>query len=236
MKGKPKPSFLFLYAVIVSAMAFVFGSSRSLLLPASLNTLLGFSLGRKSLPMKLVLAILLLNGWGAALNGIYFHNTGYVILSFGAVTIKSGAFQSFAVLNLRFLLIIGSTLFMLGMSGGSRELVKSLERDLRMPSWMAFSISHSFRLFPLISRDYGELMIARKERGIGSNVMNPAVLKEVLFSIMNVGYERAIWSGISAELRGVRLRKAGRREPLSTYDVALLVLAAAEWVSAAYLL
>ncbi|MGC9115378.1 MAG: energy-coupling factor transporter transmembrane component T [Fervidicoccaceae archaeon] len=231
-RKSPKPSVLFLYSMAVSAMAFIFSSPAALAVPAILNSILGFPLGRRSLPMKLVFIILIFNMWGALLNGIYFHNEGFVVLSIGGFAVRSGAFASFITLNLRFFLIIGATLLMLGLSGGSRELVRSLERDLGMPPWIAFSISHAFRLFPLLSRDYGELIVARKEREVGTNIFNPIVLKEVLFSMLSVSYERAVWSGISAELRGVKIRKRSMRGKIELQDLAVLALAAAEWVYA----
>lgn len=233
-RGRIKPSVLFLYAIAVSAMAFVFSSPASLAFPAVLNAALGFPIGRKSLPMKLIFIILLFNAWGALLNGIYFHNSGEVLLSLGSFTLRSEALSSFITLNLRFFLIIGATLFMLGLSGGSRDLVRSLERDLGMPSSIAFSISHAFRLFPLLSKDYGELIAARRERRVGTNVLNPFVLKEVLVSMLSVSYERAVWSGISAELRGVKLRKRRMRERMSVKDLAVVALAASEWACALF--
>ncbi|MGB9831614.1 MAG: energy-coupling factor transporter transmembrane component T, partial [Fervidicoccus fontis] len=202
---KIKPSMLFIYAIAVSIMAFVFNLPSSLLIPSLLNFILGICYGRKTLPMKLIFVILMINAWGALINGIYFHNTGPMLFKIGGLSVRYNALTSFLLVNLRSFLIIGSTLFMLGMSGGSRELIRSLERDLGMPPWIAFSISHAFRLFPLISRDYRELQIARKERKAGTNILNPLILKEVLISILNVSYERAQWSGISAELRGVKL-------------------------------
>ncbi|MEM4427644.1 MAG: energy-coupling factor transporter transmembrane component T, partial [Zestosphaera sp.] len=140
MKLKYRESTLFLYALGISLVAFIANSINSIMLPSLLNGILGFVLGGKKLPQKLLAILLLLNAWGAFLNGLYFHNFGEVIISTQAIVIRRGAIESFLLVSLRFFLVVGATLLMLGLVN-VRDLIKSLERDLRIPPGIAFSIA-----------------------------------------------------------------------------------------------
>ncbi|MCC6032475.1 MAG: energy-coupling factor transporter transmembrane protein EcfT [Desulfurococcaceae archaeon] len=233
MRARYRESTLFLYALGASLLAFVANSVKSLILPSLINGILGFASGSKKIPQKLLAALLVLNAWGAFINGLYFHNVGDEIVSIQAVTIRSGAVESFLILTLRFFLIVGSTLLMLGLVN-VRDLIRSLERDLRVPSGIAFSIAYAFRLFPLLSKDLSEIRIARKERGFTSVVLSPKHLRSILLPMLNISYERAVWGGISAELRGLRLRKVSGRKPLGLGDVIILSALALQWVISLY--
>ncbi|MEM2020975.1 MAG: energy-coupling factor transporter transmembrane component T [Zestosphaera sp.] len=224
-----RESSLFIYALGVSVIAFVSNSVEALLIPSLINGALGLVLGSKRLPMKLLLTLLALSIWGAFLNGLYFHNTGEVIISTQVLTVKSGAIESFLVVNFRFFLVVGATLTMLGLVN-IRDLIKSLERDLRMPPGLAFSIAYAFRLFPLLSRDLNEVLVARRERGVGTNIINPNNLRSTLLPILNLSYERAVWGGISAELRGLSFRKSLKRKPLGPGDLIIILALTAQWL------
>jgi len=234
MKARYRESTLFLYALGASLLAFVASSVKSLILPSLINGILGFALGSKKMPQKLLVALLVLNMWGAFINGLYFHNVGDEIISIQAVTIRSGAVESFLIVTLRFFLIVGSTLFMLGLVN-VRDLIKSLERDLRIPSGIAFSIAYAFRLFPLLSKDLSEIRIARKERGLTSVVLSPKHLRSILLPMLNISYERAVWGGISAELRGLRLRRVSRRKSSGLGDLIILSALVLQWIISFYL-
>ncbi len=226
---KYRESSLFIYALGVSVIAFVSNSVGALLIPSLINGALGLMLGSKRLPMKLLLTLLVFSTWGAFLNGLYFHNTGEIVVSTRVLTIRSGAIESFLTVNLRFFLIVGATLTMLGLVN-IRDLIKSLERDLRMPSGLAFSIAYAFRLFPLLSRDLSEVLIARRERRVGTNVINPKNLRSVLLPILNLSYERAVWGGISAELRGLSFRKSLKGRPLGPGDLIIMLALTVQWL------
>ncbi|MEM4824015.1 MAG: energy-coupling factor transporter transmembrane component T, partial [Zestosphaera sp.] len=190
-------------------------------------------LGGKKLPQKLLAILLLLNAWGAFLNGLYFHNFGEVIISTQAIVIRRGAIESFLLVSLRFFLVVGATLLMLGLVN-VRDLIKSLERDLRIPPGIAFSIAYAFRLFPLLSKDLSEIYVARKERGVTSVVLKPSDLRSILLPLLNLSYERAVWGGISAELRGLRLRKMSDRKSLGVGDLIILSTLILQWATVFY--
>ncbi len=234
MKTRYRESTLFLYALGTSLLAFVASSVESLIFPSLINGILGFALGSKKIPQKLLMVLLILNAWGAFINGLYFHNTGEEVISIQALTIKRGAVESFLIVTLRFFLIAGSTLIMLGLAN-VRDLIRSLERDLRIPSGIAFSIAYAFRLFPLLSKDLSEIRIARKERGSTSVVLSPKHLRSILLPMLNISYERAVWGGISAELRGLRLRKISKRESPGLGDLIILSALALQWIISFYL-
>ncbi|MGC8974886.1 MAG: energy-coupling factor transporter transmembrane component T [Thermoprotei archaeon] len=229
MRLKYRESTLFLYALGISLIAFIANSVESLLLPSILNGILGFVLGSKKMPWKLLVVLLLLNVWGSFLNGLYFHNFGEVVVSTQVIVIKRGAIDSFLLVSLRFFLIVGATLLMLGLVN-VRDLIKSLERDLRIPSGIAFSIAYAFRLFPLLSKDLSEIYIARKERGLTSVILRPSNLRSILLPLLNLSYERAVWGGISAELRGLRLRKVSGKKPLRLGDLIILTALILQWI------
>ncbi|MEM1796171.1 MAG: energy-coupling factor transporter transmembrane component T [Zestosphaera sp.] len=233
MKLKYRESTLFLYALGISLVAFIANSINSIMLPSLLNGILGFVLGGKKLPQKLLAILLLLNAWGAFLNGLYFHNFGEVIISTQVIVIRRGAIESFLLVSLRFFLVVGATLLMLGLVN-VRDLIKSLERDLRIPPGIAFSIAYAFRLFPLLSKDLSEIYVARKERGVTSVVLKPSDLRSILLPLLNLSYERAVWGGISAELRGLRLRKMSDRKSLGVGDLIILSTLILQWATVFY--
>lgn len=229
MRLRYRESTLFLYALGISLIAFIANSVESLLLPSIINGILGFVLGGKKMPRKLLVVLLVLNMWGAFLNGLYFHNFGEIIVSTQVIVVRRGAIESFLLVSFRFFLIVGATLLMLGLVN-VRDLIKSLERDLKIPSGIAFSIAYAFRLFPLLSKDLSEVYIARKERGLTSIILRPSNLRSILLPLLNLSYERAVWGGISAELRGLRLRKTSGRKPLGLGDLIILTALILQWI------
>ncbi|MEM0297711.1 MAG: energy-coupling factor transporter transmembrane component T [Zestosphaera sp.] len=234
MPLKYRKSTPFIYAIGVSVMAFVGNSVRFLLLPSLVNGMVGFTFGSKKMPVKLLLLLLLLNTWGSFVNALYFHNAGEVVMDTPFITIRSGVVESFSLVGLRFLLVVGATLVMLSMSN-PRDLVRSLERDLRIPPGIAFSIAYAFRLFPLMSRDLSEVLISRKERGVRTFVLNPSNLRSVLLPLLNLSYERAVWGGISAELRGLRSRRNVRGDSIGVGDLLIILALILQWI-ASYLI
>lgn len=229
MKIRYRESTLFLYALGVSLIAFLTSSIKSLVIPSLSNGVLGLVLGSKKMPWKLLAALLILNMWGAFLNGLYFHNFGDVIISTQVIVVRKGAIESFLLVSFRFFLIVGSTLLMLGLTN-VRELIKSLETDLRIPSGIAFSIAYAFRLFPLLSKDLSEIYIARKERGFTSIIIRPSNLRSILLPLLNLSYERAVWGGISAELRGLGFRRISKKKPLGLGDFIILLALIMQWI------
>lgn len=233
MKPVYRESTLFLYALGISLMAFIANSVKSIILPSLLNGISGFILGGKRLPQKLLAILLLLNAWGAFLNGLYFHNFGEVIVSAQVIVIRRGAIESFLLVSLRFFLVVGATLLMLGLVN-VRDLIRSLERDLKISPGIAFSIAYAFRLFPLLGKDLSEIYLARKERGFTSIVLKPGDLRSILLPLLNLSYERAVWGGISAELRGLRLRRTPKRKSIGAGDLIILSALILQWVIVFY--
>lgn len=220
----------FIYAIGTSVMAFVGNSVKFLLLPSLINGVVGFVFGSKKLPIKLLLLLLILNVWGAFINALYFHNVGDVIVEVPFITVRSGVIESFSLVSLRFFLIVGATLIMLSMSN-PRDLIRSLEKDLRIPPEIAFSIAYALRLFPLMSKDVNEVLIARKEREAGTFVLNPSNLRSTLTPLLNLSYERAVWGGISAELRGLKFRRVLRKDPVRVGDLLIMLALILQWMA-----
>jgi len=227
-----KPSSLFIYSLTMASLAFIGRSVEFLLIPAVVNGVLGFGLGSRKIGLKLLVALMIINVWGALINAVYFSNVGTTLLDLGFIKINSGVVKAFLMVSLRFFLVVGSTLIMLSLSN-ARDLIKSLESDLRIPSSVAFSLAYAFRLFPLMTRDFKEISIAREERGLKTFTLNPKHLKTLLTPLLSVGYERALWAGISSEVRGLSSRRKVRsNRNLSVGDLLIFAALSAQVLTA----
>lgn len=222
---RPSSSILFLYALIVSLLAYAYRDIYDLLFIGLINAVLGLTYGYR---YKLLWMLLLLGLWGTFINACTVSNTGHVVFSWEWIVIREGVLTATITIFMRLLSIVGATLFFIGNSTPF-ELVKSLVSELRIPKGIAFSISYAIRLIPLMKKDYEEIKIARLERGYRRVPYLPNDLKTFLLPLLNIAYERAVWAGIAVELKGFRLRKIKYRKiRIGVPEIAVFILLAVQ--------
>lgn len=226
---KPTPTSTFLYALVITALAFTFREQRQLAAIGLPNGLFGFSLGfRRS---KWVILLFALAIWGTFLNSLIVANTGDLVVHMGPLEVRVGAINATLTIGLRLLAIAGAALIFFS-STSPRDLIRHLEAELRLPKGLAFSIAYSLRLFPLMQRDFREIQLARLERGYRRFPITPTDVRSMMLPLLSVGYERAVWTGIGAELRGFASRKVrmkaifGFPELMVSASIALQVIIA----------
>ncbi len=201
---RPTPTSIFLYALAVTALAFIFREPRQLMAVGVPNGLLGFTLGfRRSKWMILLFTLAI---WGTLLNALVVANTGELVAEIGPLALRMGALIATLTIGLRLLAIAGAALIFFSFTS-PRDLIRHLEAELRLPRGLAFSIAYSLRLFPLMQKDFREIQLARLERGYRRVPITPADVRSMMLPLLSVGYERAVWTGIGAELRGFASRR-----------------------------
>ena len=216
---RPSPSIALVYAVGVTGIAFFLRDVNALAVVALGNALAGCLVGCRRYWWVLVMYFFSL--WGVFLNAYFFANTGEIMWEWGPIVIREGAVVASLILAFRLLTIAGVGIFFLGIID-LREFVRSLEKELRIPSGFAFSMAYSLRLLPLMKKDYSELSIARKERGLRRYPVTPKDLKTLLIPLLGLGIQRALWAGIAAELRGLSLRKVRHEISMDFPDIILI--------------
>ena len=220
---RPVSSILFLYALVVSLLAYAYRDIYDLLFIGLINAVLGLVYGYR---YKLLWLLLALGLWGTFINAYVVSNTGQIVFSWGWIIIREGVLTATTAIFMRLLSIVGATLFFIGNSTPF-ELIKSLISELRLPKGIAFSISYAIRLIPLMRKDYEEIRIARLERGYRRIPYLPNDLKTFLLPLLNIAYERAIWAGIAVELKGFRLGKVKYRKiRIDVPEIAVFILLA----------
>jgi energy-coupling factor transport system permease protein len=205
---KISPTSLFIYALGVTALAFASKNIYSLLLIGIINGVPGLILSLKK--YKLIAILLAIGVWGTFINAVLVSNYGFTVLEIGPLVVNSGALIATLMISLRLLGIAGGALIFLSLAK-PREIIKSLEEELGMPKGIAFATSFAIRLLSLMRKDYREIQSIRIERGFRKYPLTPSDIKSLLLPLLSLGYERGIWVGIAAELRGFSLRKTRRK-------------------------
>lgn len=231
-----RPSTLFIYSLGITLMAFIFRDPLEVSVFAVPNILVGLYMGVRRYR---ILIILFLFGYlGLFINTLIVANTGDPVLTLYPLVIRSKAVNAFISIGLRLLSIAGATLIFLSLVEPYKA-VKSLENDLRLPKGLAFSIYYALRLLPYIERASRDIMAIRRMRGHSGLVISPGNFTSILRQLLALLIERAVWTGVSIELRGFSVRKV-RRTPyrLSRTDVIVftLLLIQASLATAIYLL
>lgn len=207
---RPSTSILFIYGLVITLLAFVYRDPYSLLLISIPNAAIGFTLGFKR--AKLIVILLLISVWGTFLNAILVANHGPIVCVWGPIIIRQGAFQALVQVELRLLAIAGAALIFVG-TARPEEIIRDLEAELRLPKSITFSLAYALRLIPLMKRDYEEIMLCRRERGYRQVAYLPRDIKTLLLPLLSIAYQRALWAGITVELRGFRKRRPKYRLP-----------------------
>ena len=207
---RPSTSILFIYGLVITLLAFIYRDPYSLLLISIPNAAIGFVLGFKR--AKLIVILLLISVWGTFLNAVLVANHGPIVCVWGPIIIRQGAFQALVQVELRLLAIAGAALIFVG-TARPEEIIRDLEAELRLPKSITFSLAYALRLIPLMKRDYGEIMLCRRERGYRQVAYLPRDIKTLLLPLLSIAYQRALWAGITVELRGFRKRRPKYRLP-----------------------
>jgi len=227
-EGPVDPAVLFIYGLLLTLVLFVDRDALSLALIGIPNAIIGFTLGWKK--YKVLIILFLIGFIGLAINALLLTNTGSVVLTIGSLVIREGAVNTFVTIGLRITGIAGVAFLFVSLVDPALT-VRSLERELRLPKGVCFALAYALRLIDLMSKDLKEVQGVRVLRGYRSIPVTPSDIKSVLTPLLSVGYERALWVGIAAELRGFRLRRVSR-EPLKIgwREAAVLALLALQLV------
>ncbi len=204
------PAVLFVYGLALTLVLFIDRDALSLALIGVPNAFMGFALGWRK--YKVLIALFLLGFAGLAINALLLTNVGPAVLVVGPLIVRAGAVNTFVTVGLRITGIAGVAFLFVSLVDPART-VRSLERELRLPKGVCFALAYALRLINLLSKDLREVQGARILRGYRSVPITPSDIKSVLTPLLSVGYERALWVGIAAELRGFRLRNVSK-EPL----------------------
>jgi energy-coupling factor transport system permease protein len=193
----------FIYALSLTALAFILRSEIVLLAMVIPNFLLSLYYGRKKVAWVYIL--ILISAPGIFLNALFFSNYGTLYTTILGRPIYSNCISSFLIVFLR-IAVIGSVGAFFVSYYTPMEIVKGLEKELHFPKGIAFSVAYAFRLMPLISKDFGEIRKVRKQRGYRAFPLTAGEFMTYAAPLLRISYERAFWTGVAMELRGFRLR------------------------------
>ncbi len=204
--ARPSASLGFLIALGLSLAAFVL-ENEAVLLALSLACLAAsFKRLRR---VYWVYALYAVGLTGVFVNAVLFNNTGSTVFHLLGYPVRSGAVEGFVRVSLRLLLIAAAGSWFIT-EYTPVEVARGLERELGVPKGVAYAVAYAFRLMPLVARDYREVEFVRKERGKRAVPVTPSDLASIITPLLRIGYERALWTGISMELRGFSLRRVKR--------------------------
>ncbi|WP_440059360.1 energy-coupling factor transporter transmembrane component T [Thermogladius sp. 4427co] len=199
-------SIAFILALALTLLAFIVSDTTVLVALAAFSTLLPAKGIKKIYWVYIFLLVSLI---GVFVNALMFANTGAPVLEFHGFTIRANAVEGFVRVTLRLLIIAGAGAWFIA-SYTPFEIARGLEKELGIPKGVSFAIAYAFRLIPLVARDLAEIQNVRRERGKRTIPLLPSDLASILTPLLRTGYERAVWTGISIELRGFSLRKIRR--------------------------
>lgn len=223
---RPSVSIAFLYSLIVTGIAFVEGSWPALSILALLNLSLSLAYGGKR--FGYILLLLAIGLIGVFINALAFSNEGPVVATIGSLEIRENALRGFASVSMRLLLIAGAG----GVFFFSRpliEIMRGLKYELGLPLTISFPLFYAVRMLPSIKSDLDEITHIRRMRRRRTLVFYPPHLIAVTATLLSINLEKAIWSGIAAELRGYRsVKRRPRGVRLLPQDYALIALLAVQ--------
>mgnify|MGYP001772847267 CR=1 FL=1 len=219
---------LLIYAVAVSLLAFALRDPIQMILPFIINFLPGLYLGLKR--YRLLILLLLLGVVGLFMNALLVSNTGGIIFAWGFLVVREGAVRASLDIFLRLGMITGGTLLFVSLTD-PRRVIRDLERDLRLPSGIIFALFYALRLYPLLSRDLEEIRMCLLQRSKKIRFLTPGELQAILYPLLSIGIERAVWAGISAEMRGLSLRRpVEKRLRFGVRDLLVVLLLIAQYI------
>lgn len=210
-RSRLKTTTIFTYSIIITGLAFVLDNAFDLLVLTLPPIILSFKkAGTKIAWLMLGYMFGLI---GVLVNSLFFANTGEPVIMIFFIEVKEGAILAFTTLSLR-LLAIASAGALFVFSRTSTEIYRDILHEMGLPTIIALPIAYSLRLLPVVKKNFLEVVFQRKQRGYRTILLYPVHLSSVLRSLLAINYERAVWSGISAELRGLgRLKPRFRYKP-----------------------
>ncbi len=214
-RGGPDPAYLILYSFSITLLAVVEESPRALLVLFLVTGVPGLTLG--FLRFGRMLVLLPLTVIGAFINAMILYYLGVagrnspVAASVGPLVVPWYAVNATIVIGLRIASIAGAGLLLSGLAN-PRDVIRSLEA-LGAPKGLVFSLAYALRLLPLLFSELGEVMAVRRQRGYRRVPVTPGDYATIMLPLLSVSVQRAVWVGVSAELRGFRLRRPLRRGP-----------------------
>lgn len=214
-------SALLLYSMWITVLAVATSDPRRLGVLALLTGLPGLLLGYRR--YGILVPLLGLSLLGTFLNMLLLYNVGEPVFSLGPLTVREEAWSRTVSLNLRILTLAGTGL-LFASTVNPRDAVRSLERELGMPRGLAFALSFSLRLLPLVYRDLQEVMAIRRMRGYRRVPVTPGDYRSLFMPLLSVAIERGVWVGVAAELRGFSSRPRTRVRPRFRRGDGLLLL------------
>lgn len=225
MRFKPKVLTVMIYSFTLTGAAFMVDTIPGLLALALPPLVLATLLGRGKM-LWLVLAYLI-GCVGVFINSLMFANTGQEVVSTGLLTIRSNAVYAFAVVSLKLLAIsCAGGVFIFSFS--STEIYRGLLYEVGLPILVTLPLAYSLRMLPIIRRDLAEVIFQRRQKGYRTILLYPPHVASVVATLLSINYERARWSGISAELRGFRRVKPRRSYRVAAIDLLFYMLLAAQ--------
>lgn len=219
--SKPKVATLLVYAVALSGLAFVLSNLLDLLILAIPPLFLSIVLIRGRL--KWLMLAYLIGLIGIFVNALFFSNTGPIVVSVGLLEIREKALESFTIVSLR-LLAIASSGALFALLYSPVEIYRGLLYEIGAPVTITLPVAFSLRLIPVIRRDFDEVIFQRKQRKHRTILLNPFHFSSVVGALIAINYERAKWSGISAEMRGLRKIKPTRNYRVGLFDLFMLII------------
>jgi len=218
---KPSVSVVFIYALVLTSIALLLKEPHKLLPLAVSNVFLSLVAGWRR--VWWLYFLILVASIGVFTNALFFANTGSVVLETSFLVVRENALKGFVTVTLRIMLIAGVGAFFVALFE-PLEIIKGFTRELHMPASISLSLSYALRLLPLLREDLEEIMFFRKQRGYRKRPLTPGELSSTLSGLLITGFERALWSGVSLELRGFRNYRPSHGISLNIFD-ALIFLA-----------
>ena len=206
---KPRASAVFVYSMSVAVAAFIVQSPVQAAVLAAVNGVVGLVLGGRK--FILVVALLLVGLIGLFTNILVFSNTGPPVLETPLFTLRKQGLVNLVRVASKLLAFMGAGLILASLTT-PRELVESLETELRLPQTIVFPLAVALRMVKLVQKDAAEIGYMRMQRGLRRTPVTPEDIAGYLRPLISLGLERATWIGIAAELRGFSSRKPRRRE------------------------
>jgi len=213
----------FIYAIVITLAAFIVRNTLWLAIASLVSIIIGSIYGGRRILYMLLLVVI--GFFGVFLNALFFANTGREVASIGFITVREHAIEESVIVALRLLLIAGAG-SVLALTHSSSEIARGLTRELGLPYSIALAVAFALRSMPLIKQDLDDIVFMRKQRGYGRIPLTPSGVSSVLTPLLSIGYNRALWGGISAELRGLRGIRYQRSITLNIMDILLFVILA----------
>jgi len=224
---KPSVSVVFIYALVLTSVALLLKDPHRLLPLVVFNVSLSLIAGLRKVWWLYLL--ILVSSIGVFTNALFFANTGAVIINTGFLVVRENALKAFVTVTLRVALIAGVGAFFVALFE-PLEIVKGFTRELYMPASISLSLSYALRLLPLLRRDLEEVMFFRRQRGYRKRPLSFGELASTLSALLITGFERALWSGVSLELRGFRNYRPSHGVSFNICDVLIITALTAQLI------